>query len=126
MKRCLFSYLEYEILVKAWAILVSIFTGVLSKCFLPTGQVYRLRNPSTQYLASLSNYDSSNPTKNWRFPQMSISREIKTCSPVTERYKPISTGLPGEEDVCLPLEISAAERVFYVHFMFQVLYNFST
>ncbi|XP_016512897.1 uncharacterized protein LOC107829936 isoform X1 [Nicotiana tabacum] len=75
-----------------------------------SGQVYRLRNPSTQYLASLSNYDSSNPTKNWRFPQMSISREIQTCSPVTERYKPISTGLPGEEDVCLRLEISAPER----------------
>ncbi|XP_055826020.1 uncharacterized protein LOC129894378 isoform X1 [Solanum dulcamara] len=75
-----------------------------------SGQVYRLRNPSTQYLASLSNYDSSNPTKNWRFPQMSINREIQTCSPVTERYKPISTTLPGEEHVSLPSEISAPEK----------------
>ncbi|KAK4350557.1 hypothetical protein RND71_029870 [Anisodus tanguticus] len=75
-----------------------------------SGQVYRLRNPSTKYLASLSNYDSSNPTKDWRFPQMSINREIQTCSTVTERDKPISTGLPGEEDVSLPLEISASER----------------
>lgn len=75
-----------------------------------SGQVYRLRNPSTEYLASLSNYDSSNPTKNWRFPQMSINREIQTCSPVTERYKPISTTLPGEEDVSLPLEIGAPQK----------------
>lgn len=75
-----------------------------------SGQVYRLRNPSTQYLASLSNYDSSNPTKYWRFPQMSINREIQTCSPVTERYKPISTTLPGGEDVSLPSEISAPEK----------------
>ncbi|KAK6795121.1 hypothetical protein RDI58_008574 [Solanum bulbocastanum] len=75
-----------------------------------SGQVYRLRNPSTQYLASLSNYDSSNPTKNWRFPQMSINREIQTCSPITGRYKPISTTLPGEEDVSLPSEISAPEK----------------
>ncbi|KAH0690342.1 hypothetical protein KY290_018582 [Solanum tuberosum] len=75
-----------------------------------SGQVYRLKNPSTQYLASLSNYDSSNPTKNWRFPRMSINREIQTCSPVTERYKPISTTLPGEEDVSLASEISAPEK----------------
>ncbi|XP_060204587.1 uncharacterized protein LOC132632613 [Lycium barbarum] len=75
-----------------------------------SGQVYRLRNPSTKYLASLSNYDSSNPTKDWRFPQMSINRETQTCSPVTERDKPISIGLPGEEDVSLPLEISVPER----------------
>ncbi|CAN4085993.1 unnamed protein product [Withania somnifera] len=73
-------------------------------------QVYRLRNPSAQYLASLSNYDSSNPTKNCRFPQMSIDREIQTCSPVTRRYKPICKRHPVEEDVSLPSEISAPER----------------
>lgn len=41
---------------------------------------------------------------------MSINREIQTCSPVTERYKPISTTLPGEEDVSLPLEIGAPQK----------------
>ncbi|KAM3247014.1 hypothetical protein P3L10_008781 [Capsicum annuum] len=75
-----------------------------------SGQVYRLRNPSTKYLASLSNYDSSDPTKNWRFPQMSINKEIQTCSPVAERSKPISTTLPVEEAVSLPSEISVPDR----------------
>lgn len=55
---------------------------------------------------------------------MSINREIQTCSPVTERYKPISTTLPGEEDVSLQSEISAPEKVVYVHFMFQELIQF--
>ncbi|TXG50226.1 hypothetical protein EZV62_022750 [Acer yangbiense] len=34
-----------------------------------TGQVYKLRSPSAKYLASLSSYDSSNPTKDWGFPE---------------------------------------------------------
>ncbi|KAK4800178.1 hypothetical protein SAY86_025543 [Trapa natans] len=37
-----------------------------------TGQVYRLRNPSRRYLASLPSYDSSNPTRDWGFPELSI------------------------------------------------------
>ncbi|CAN0901188.1 SUPPRESSOR OF ABI3-5 [Linum grandiflorum] len=40
-----------------------------------TGQIYKLHNPSSQYLASLSTYDSSNPTKDWCFPQLSISAD---------------------------------------------------
>ncbi|KAJ0104736.1 hypothetical protein Patl1_18093 [Pistacia atlantica] len=34
-----------------------------------TGQVYKLRSPSAKYLAFLSSYDSSNPTKDWGFPE---------------------------------------------------------
>uniref|UniRef100_A0A7N0TJQ3 G-patch domain-containing protein n=1 Tax=Kalanchoe fedtschenkoi TaxID=63787 RepID=A0A7N0TJQ3_KALFE len=41
-----------------------------------TGQVYRLRNPSTKYLASLTVYDSSNPTKDWGFPRLSAEKPI--------------------------------------------------
>ncbi|XP_031372479.1 uncharacterized protein LOC116187712 isoform X1 [Punica granatum] len=37
-----------------------------------TGQVYKLRSPSARYLASLSSYDSSNPTKDWGFPDFSV------------------------------------------------------
>ncbi|XP_020589574.1 uncharacterized protein LOC110030922 isoform X2 [Phalaenopsis equestris] len=33
-----------------------------------SGRVYRLRSPSIKYLVSLSTYDSSNPTKDWDFP----------------------------------------------------------
>ncbi|XP_058102927.1 uncharacterized protein LOC131246627 [Magnolia sinica] len=35
-----------------------------------SGQVYKLRSPSARYLASLSTYDSSNPTKDWGFPDL--------------------------------------------------------
>ncbi|KAL2482512.1 G-patch domain-containing protein [Forsythia ovata] len=42
-----------------------------------SGQVYRLRIPSSQYLTSLSVYDASNPTKNWGFPQLSINKHMK-------------------------------------------------
>ncbi|WCJ36113.1 D111/G-patch domain-containing protein [Euphorbia peplus] len=38
-----------------------------------TGQVYQLRNPSARYLTSLSNYDSSNPTKDWGFPELLLN-----------------------------------------------------
>uniref|UniRef100_A0A0D9UX97 G-patch domain-containing protein n=1 Tax=Leersia perrieri TaxID=77586 RepID=A0A0D9UX97_9ORYZ len=35
-----------------------------------SGKIYRLRNPSRKHLASLSSYDSSNPTKDWGFPNI--------------------------------------------------------
>ncbi|KAJ4840178.1 hypothetical protein Tsubulata_002926 [Turnera subulata] len=40
-----------------------------------TGQVYKLRSPSARYLASLSIYDSSNPTKDWGFPKFTVSMQ---------------------------------------------------
>ncbi|KAH0434978.1 hypothetical protein IEQ34_026713 [Dendrobium chrysotoxum] len=36
-------------------------------------RVYRLRSPSMKYLVSLSTYDSSNPTKDWDFPDFLAS-----------------------------------------------------
>ncbi|XP_020683978.1 uncharacterized protein LOC110100701 [Dendrobium catenatum] len=38
-----------------------------------SGRVYRLRSPSMKYLVSLSTYDSSNPTKDWDFPDFLAS-----------------------------------------------------
>ncbi|KAG8053314.1 hypothetical protein GUJ93_ZPchr0001g32965 [Zizania palustris] len=38
-----------------------------------SGKLYRLRNPSRKYLASLSSYDSSNPTKDWGFPDICVN-----------------------------------------------------
>lgn len=38
-----------------------------------SGKVYRLRSPSMKYLVSLSTYDSSNPTKDWGFPELFVS-----------------------------------------------------
>ncbi|XP_043806087.1 uncharacterized protein LOC110631225 isoform X5 [Manihot esculenta] len=37
------------------------------------GQVYKLHSPSARYLASLSSYDSSNPTKDWGVPELSMN-----------------------------------------------------
>ncbi|KAF5730873.1 hypothetical protein HS088_TW19G00475 [Tripterygium wilfordii] len=42
-----------------------------------TGQVYRLRSPSVKYLASVSTYDSSNPTLEWGFPELSVKIQRK-------------------------------------------------
>lgn len=38
-----------------------------------SGQIYKLKTPSATYLASLSTYDSSNPTKDWGFPDLFVS-----------------------------------------------------
>ncbi|ONI08280.1 hypothetical protein PRUPE_5G169300 [Prunus persica] len=45
-----------------------------------TGQVYKLRSPSIRYLSSLSTYDSSNPTKDWGFPELSVNTQILALS----------------------------------------------
>ncbi|XP_057806143.1 uncharacterized protein LOC131021074 isoform X6 [Salvia miltiorrhiza] len=42
-----------------------------------SGRIYRLRNPSLPYLASLSDHDASNLTKDWGFPQLSIKDDIE-------------------------------------------------
>ncbi|KAL8140823.1 LOW QUALITY PROTEIN: hypothetical protein V2J09_006844 [Rumex salicifolius] len=41
-----------------------------------TGQVYRLRSPSAGHLTTVSSYDSSNPTKDWGFPELSVENKI--------------------------------------------------
>ncbi|XP_077244240.1 D111/G-patch domain-containing protein [Tasmannia lanceolata] len=58
-----------------------------------SGQVYRLRSPSTRYLASLSAYDSSNPTKDWGFPDLFIN---------------VDHGSPSDFDGCHMAETSDA------------------
>ncbi|CAB4280743.1 unnamed protein product [Prunus armeniaca] len=45
-----------------------------------TGQVYKLRRPSIRYLSSLSTYDSSNPTKDWGFPELSVNTPLSKSS----------------------------------------------
>ncbi|KAM7275594.1 hypothetical protein ACFE04_017460 [Oxalis oulophora] len=51
-----------------------------------TGQVYKLRSPSKKYLVSVPAYDSSNPTKNWVFPELSSDRH-KSQSKIGEKIK---------------------------------------
>ncbi|XP_024005766.1 uncharacterized protein LOC18029120 isoform X2 [Eutrema salsugineum] len=53
-----------------------------------TGQVYKLRNPSAKHLASLSVYDSSNPTKDWGFPDISTTWQNPDTKRKTKKVKP--------------------------------------
>ncbi|XP_019088271.1 PREDICTED: uncharacterized protein LOC104721392 isoform X3 [Camelina sativa] len=53
-----------------------------------TGQVYKLRNPSAKYLASLSVYDSSDPTKDWGFPDISTAWQNPDSKRKGKRVKP--------------------------------------
>lgn len=39
--------------------------------------MYKLRSPSARYLASLSTHDSSNPTKDWGFPQLQFDNQMQ-------------------------------------------------
>lgn len=41
--------------------------------------MYKLRTPSAKYLATLSNYDASNPTRDWGFPELSTEGTNETC-----------------------------------------------
>ncbi|KAK4844957.1 hypothetical protein QYF36_026469 [Acer negundo] len=61
-----------------------------------TGQVYKLQSPSAKYLASLSSYDSSNPTKDWGFPEFFPQSE-----PIQKSKSDSST---------LPDQLSASEK----------------
>ncbi|KAL5554958.1 hypothetical protein UlMin_037194 [Ulmus minor] len=42
----------------------------------PICEVYHDLSPSARFLASLSVYDSSNPTNDWRFPELSFGRQL--------------------------------------------------
>ncbi|KAG2586752.1 hypothetical protein PVAP13_5NG075100 [Panicum virgatum] len=51
------------------------------------GKLYRLRNPGRKYLASLSAYDSSNPTKDWGFPDIYANPDINLNKQSTAQYQ---------------------------------------
>jgi len=50
-------------------------------------------------MASLSTYDSSNPTKHWDFPQLSPSRKITHLSKSSESSASVSDEIPVEKDL---------------------------
>ncbi|KAJ6729385.1 D111/G-PATCH DOMAIN-CONTAINING PROTEIN [Salix viminalis] len=81
-----------------------------------TGQVYKLHNPSTSYLASMSTYDSSNPTKGWNFPELSITMEDSPL--IKSSGKGESGSADGDADskcmTVLPNQLSASKMVTFV------------
>ncbi|CAK7348398.1 unnamed protein product [Dovyalis caffra] len=76
-----------------------------------TGQVYKLHSPSTRYLASLPTYDSSNPTKDWGFPELSIT--MKDITPIKSSGKGELRSVDGDTDskcmTGLPNQLSASK-----------------
>ncbi|CAA0826687.1 D111/G-patch domain-containing protein [Striga hermonthica] len=58
-----------------------------------SGRIYRLRTPSSKYLASLSAYEASNPTKDWSFPQLSLKDHTQKLSESQN-----SEGLAAQKD----------------------------
>ncbi|KVH98197.1 G-patch domain-containing protein, partial [Cynara cardunculus var. scolymus] len=53
-----------------------------------SGRVYKLRSPKVAYLASLSSYDSSNPTKDWGFPELSTDKVTQTVAKSCQEIEP--------------------------------------
>ncbi|XP_028080758.1 uncharacterized protein LOC114282306 isoform X1 [Camellia sinensis] len=83
-----------------------------------SGQVYKLRSPSAKYLASLSTYDSSNPTKDWGFPELSIDGKIQAppgsggnCEVKMIKGAPVHKDLPS-----LPGQLCASNNDVYMYF----------
>lgn len=82
---------------------------------LHAGQVYKLRSPRPGYLASLSTYDSSNPTKYWGFPELSIEKQTLT-PPKSSRNSESKTikSVPIHKDTSLPQEqLSISQMVAF-------------
>ncbi|XP_022738177.1 uncharacterized protein LOC111290923 isoform X3 [Durio zibethinus] len=66
-----------------------------------TGQVYKLRSPSPRYLASLSKYDSSHPTKDWGFPDLSVIKKASLQFKSRQKHKSEATGEKGLKDLSI-------------------------
>lgn len=74
--------------------------------------MYKLRSPSPRYLASLSTYDSSNPTKDWAFPDLSINKKASLQFKSTQKHKSEETGEKVLKDLSPGLP-SASEKVTF-------------
>ncbi|KAJ9140282.1 hypothetical protein P3X46_030948 [Hevea brasiliensis] len=62
-----------------------------------TGQVYKLHSPCARYLASLSSYDSANPTKDWGVPELSMNIQY---IPLTKSSEKSELKLADEDTDC--------------------------
>lgn len=79
-----------------------------------TGQVYRLRTPTAAYLASMQAYDSSNPTKDWVYPQLSTKGPIKRpCQLGGNSESTMIQGNSVRKDSLIPEKLSVAPKVSF-------------
>lgn len=81
--------------------------------FLFTGQVYKLRSPSKRYLATLSSYDSSNPTKDWGFPELSVDDQFPALLKSNKKSKlKVAARAGSSKKLCVtPEQHLAADEV---------------
>ncbi|KAK1357860.1 RNA-binding 5 [Heracleum sosnowskyi] len=78
-----------------------------------SGQVYKLRTPSATYLASMQAYDSSDPTKDWDYPQLSIERPIKGPSKSGGNSEStMKQENPVHKDSLVPGKLSVAPKAY--------------
>ncbi|KAG2678807.1 hypothetical protein I3760_11G021400 [Carya illinoinensis] len=77
-----------------------------------SGQIYKLRTPNAGYLASLSTYDSSNPTKDWGFPELSVDGDSLPLSKSSGKHvSQTAAGASMSTDTfLLPDNLSASEK----------------
>lgn len=94
-------------------IVLEVLTGLNMAVWhvLLSGQVYKLRNPSARYLASLSTYDSANPTKDWGFPQLSSNRKSTRLSRSSKSTASASDEIPIEKDLLMMSSQLSASKV---------------
>lgn len=76
--------------------------------------MYKLRNPSASYLASLSTYDSANPTKEWGFPPLSSDWEITHSSKSGESSASASGGVCKEKGLPVLPNQTASLKVWFL------------
>ncbi|KAF5207935.1 G-patch domain-containing protein [Thalictrum thalictroides] len=68
-----------------------------------SGKVYRLKTPSLKYLSSLSTYDSSNPSKDWGFPDLSykegyhLPKPRESCDNETPAASADTSSFPDQQ-----------------------------
>lgn len=75
-----------------------------------SGRVYKLRSPKVAYLASLSSYDSSNPTKDWGFPELSMEKETQPIAKSSQHIEPKMVPSSSEKHKDHAYRDRAAER----------------
>ncbi|XP_074316825.1 uncharacterized protein LOC141653083 [Silene latifolia] len=90
-----------------------------------SGQVYKLRSPNVGYLATLSSYDASNPTKGWGFPELSNEetgegRDAKTPFHVSFKQNESSfldrPSTSKKHKTCIYRDRAAERRTFHKEF----------
>lgn len=88
--------IDYEIFIRLF------YLAILN--FYHPGQVYQLKTPSMKYLTSLPTFDSSDPTKDWGYPKLSVDGQGIRSSLYRSNGCETPDGLPISEDTTASLD----------------------